>query len=88
MATLGLIISEVIFLSTNVFIKQSTALLFAILVGFFFRKTESKFPKIQEAIIGVTFIFTASFSILLLADHPESGKITINYLSGQLLFIS
>lgn len=50
--------------------------------------SERRWPEIQEALIGATFVIAASFSLLLLAGNPQSGEHLQDILAGQILWIS
>lgn len=47
---------------------------------------EQRWPAIQEALIGSTFVVAASLAILLLAHDPHGGERLADVLSGQLLW--
>ncbi len=49
--------------------------------------TEKKFPKVQEALIGVLFVLGATGSILLLANNPHGGEELKDLLVGQILWV-
>ena len=87
-AGLGLIATNFFFYQPHPLLSQLVALTCAILAGLFFYKVETKIPKQQEAIIGVTFILAASLAILLLANHPSGGEEIRHLLSGQILFVT
>src|SRR5215467_15137581 len=48
----------------------SSALLGALLLTW----TEKKWPEVQEALIGVLFILSASVELLFLANNPRGGE--------------
>ncbi|MGB8275097.1 MAG: metal ABC transporter permease [Alphaproteobacteria bacterium] len=50
--------------------------------------TERKWPKVQEAIIGVLFVAAASAELLLLANNPHGGEHLKDLLVGQILWVS
>ena len=50
--------------------------------------SERRWPEIQEALIGATFVIAASFSLLLLAGNPHGGEHLQDILAGQILWIS
>jgi zinc/manganese transport system permease protein len=50
--------------------------------------TERKWPKVQEALIGVLFVAAASFELLLLANNPHGGEHLKDLLVGQILWVS
>lgn len=49
---------------------------------------ERRWPDIQEALIGLIFVFAAAAGILLLARHPHGGEHLRDLLAGQLLWVS
>ena len=48
---------------------------------------ERRWPDIQEALIGLVFVFSAAAGILLLAHHPHGGEHLRDLLAGQLLWV-
>lgn len=48
---------------------------------------ERRFPDLQEALIGVTFVLAATGGILLLADNPHGGEELKDLLVGQILWV-
>lgn len=48
--------------------------------------TEKRWPKQQEALIGILFILAATGGILLLADNPHGGEHLHQLLVGQILW--
>ena len=68
------------------FYSQATALTFALIGGLFFKVIEKHFKEIAEAIIGCTFVLSATLVILVLAGHPHGAEHINDILSGQLLF--
>ncbi|MDQ1314243.1 MAG: Zinc/manganese transporter permease [Pseudomonadota bacterium] len=49
---------------------------------------ERRWPDIQEALIGSTFVVAASAAVLLLAGDPHGGEHLSALLSGQILWAS
>jgi zinc/manganese transport system permease protein len=49
---------------------------------------EKRWPDIQEALIGLVFVFAAAAGILLLAHNPHGGEHLRDLLAGQLLWVS
>jgi zinc/manganese transport system permease protein len=86
-AALGLIIAK-LFLADILFMSQIMASIFALLAAYFFSKIEKIAPDLEEAIIGCSFILSATLTILLLANHPQSGDQVKELLSGQILFVT
>jgi len=62
----------------------SAALLAALILHF----TDKRWPQIQEAIIGVSFILAATLGILLLAGNPHGGEHLKELLVGQVLWVN
>lgn len=87
-AGLGLVLAGILFHNANDLIAQITALLCALLGGLFFRGAERWFAKQLEAIIGCSFVVSASLALLLLADEPHGGEEIQHLLSGQILFVT
>ena len=50
--------------------------------------TEKRWPDIQEALIGTSFVLASSGSILLLATNPHGGEQLKELLVGQILWVN
>jgi len=50
--------------------------------------TDKRWPDIQEAIIGASFILAATAGILLLAGNPHGGEHLKELLVGQVLWVT
>lgn len=87
-AGLGLVMAQTLLQEPSWWAVQGSALLFALLAGWFFHLIAHKAPAQQEAIIGCSFVLAASLSLLLLADHPQGGEEIQHLLSGQILFVT
>jgi len=61
----------------------SAALAGAALLAF----CERRWPDIQEALIGSTFVVAASLGVLLLAGDPHGGEHLSELLTGQILWV-
>ena len=48
--------------------------------------TDRRWPEVQEAVIGVTFIVAANAAILLLASNPHGAENLKDLLVGQILW--
>jgi zinc/manganese transport system permease protein len=48
--------------------------------------TEKRWPRSQEALIGILFVLAATGSILLLAENPHGGEYLKDLLVGQILW--
>lgn len=47
---------------------------------------ERRWPHLQEALIGSTFVVAASLAVVLLADDPHGGEHLAELLAGQILW--
>jgi zinc/manganese transport system permease protein len=50
--------------------------------------TEKRWPEVQEAVIGASFILAANAAILLLAANPHGAEHLKDLLVGQILWVS
>ena len=50
--------------------------------------TEKKWPEVQEALIGVLFVLSASVELLVLANNPHGGEHLKDLLVGQILYVA
>ena len=62
----------------------AAALAGALLLNF----TEKRWPEVQEAVIGVTFVLAANVTILLLASNVHGAEHLKDLLVGQVLWVS
>ncbi|MCU7940442.1 MAG: metal ABC transporter permease [gamma proteobacterium symbiont of Bathyaustriella thionipta] len=67
---------------------QAAALTSALLGAWLLSLMERFWGSIQEALIGVTFILSATASILLLANNPQGGEHLKELLVGQILWVT
>lgn len=67
---------------------QISALSCALIAALLFRLVEARLPDQQEAIIGCTFVATATLALLLLADRPHGGEEIQSLFAGQILFVT
>ena len=84
-AGLGLVFMQIFFPHSNVFFVQFIALSCALAACLFFYYIAKYNNKIQEAIIGCSFVLAASLTVLLLTDYPMGGEEIKHILSGQML---
>ena len=85
-AGFAIILANIIFHDANIFIIEIFALAFAIIAAIIFYIIEKKQPKLQEAIIGSSFILFSTLTMLILSNHPHGGEEIKYLLSGQILF--
>jgi zinc/manganese transport system permease protein len=67
---------------------QACALTAAIAGALVLTWTEKRWPEVQEAIIGVSFVLAASGALLLLASNPHGGEHLKELLVGQILWVT
>ena len=67
---------------------QGAALAAALLGAWALHRCEQRWPEIQEALIGATFVVAASLVMLLLAGAPHGGEHLQDVLAGQILWVS
>ena len=67
---------------------QLGALAAALLGAFALYGCERRWPRFQEALIGATFVVSASLVMLLLAGSPHGGEHLQDVLAGQLLWVT
>ena len=87
-ASVGVIVAHSLFDEPENYLIQITATVSAILGAILLRWTERLWPDIQEAIIGVMFIASASIGILLLANNPHGSEHLKDLLAGQILWVN
>lgn len=67
---------------------QAAALSAALAGALFLTWTERRWPDVQEAIIGTTFVLAATGALILLAANPRGGEHLKELLVGQILWVS
>lgn len=67
---------------------QLAALAAALLGALLFGWTERRWPKQQEALIGVGFVLAANAALLLLAFDPHGAEHLKDLLAGQVLWVT
>jgi len=72
----------------NPWIVQLAALTTALVGAFALYGCEQRWPKVQEAVIGATFVVSASLVMLLLAGSPHGGEHLQDVLAGQILWVT
>ena len=73
-AGLGVILADALGWEPQGAAMQVAALSAALLAAFLLTWTERRWPQVQEAIIGVTFVLASSAAVLLLAGNPHGGE--------------
>lgn len=86
-AGLGVIAADAMGWEPEGFGVQIAAVCAALIGAAILTFTEKRWPEIQEAIIGVSFVVAASVGILLLANNPHGGEHLKDLLVGQILWV-
>src|SRR5688572_2687144 len=87
-AGLGVIVADHLGLEPHGWGVQAAALAAACAGALVLTWTERRWPEVQEAIIGTTFILAASGALLLLAANPHGGEHLKELLVGQILWVN
>src|SRR6185295_6606883 len=82
-AGLGVIVADRFGFEPQGAAVQIAALVAALLLNW----TDKRWPQVQEALIGVTFILAANAAILLLASNPHGAEHLKDLLIGQILWV-
>ena len=87
-AGLGVIAAYSLGWEAHGWMVQIAAVGAALLAALILHFTDKRWPQIQEAIIGVSFILAATLGILLLAGNPHGGEHLKELLVGQVLWVN
>jgi zinc/manganese transport system permease protein len=87
-AGLGVVFADFVGLEPQGWAVQICALAAALAGALLLTWTDRRWPEVQEAMIGVTFILAASGALLLLANNPHGGEHLKELLVGQILWVS
>jgi zinc/manganese transport system permease protein len=87
-AGLGVIVADWAGLEASGWQAQACALSAALAGALLLTWTDRRWPAIQEAIIGVSFVLAASGAMLLLAANPHGGEHLKDLLVGQILWVA
>jgi zinc/manganese transport system permease protein len=86
-AGLGVIFADWLGLEPQGWGVQAAALSAALAGALFLTWTERRWPEVQEAVIGTTFVLGASGALLLLAANPHGAEHLKDLLVGQILWV-
>ncbi len=84
----GVVAAHLAGLEVHGWAAQGCALVAALGGALFLTWTDRRFPELQEAIIGVTFVLAASGVLLLLAGNPHGAEHMKELLVGQILWVT
>jgi zinc/manganese transport system permease protein len=85
-AGLGVVVADRLGFEPQGAAVQVAALAAAIGGALLLNWTDKRWPEVQEAVIGVTFIVAANAAILLLATNPHGAENLKDLLVGQILW--
>jgi zinc/manganese transport system permease protein len=86
-AGLGVVFADFVGLEPQGWAVQACAMTAALMGALLLTWTDERWPEVQEAVIGVTFILAASGALLLLAKNPHGGEHLRELLVGQILWV-
>jgi len=87
-AGLGVIAADTMGWEAQGFMVQIAAVSAALIAAYILHWTDKRWPKIQEALIGVAFVLAATAGILVLAGNPHGGEHLKELLVGQVLWVN
>lgn len=87
-AALGVIAATTTGWEVEGWVVQVVAVSAALLAAYILHWTDKRWPAIQEALIGVSFVLAATAGILLLAGNPHGGEHLTELLVGQILWVN
>jgi zinc/manganese transport system permease protein len=87
-AGLGVIAADSMGWEAEGWMVQIAAVSAALIAAWILHWTDKRWPEIQEALIGVSFILAATAGILLLAGNPHGGEHLKELLVGQVLWVT
>ncbi|MCG6876082.1 MAG: metal ABC transporter permease [Betaproteobacteria bacterium] len=87
-AGLGVIVADRLGFEPKGLAVQAAALTAALLAALALAWTERRWPAVQEAIIGVSFVLAASAALLVLANNPHGAEHLKDLLNGQILWVT
>jgi zinc/manganese transport system permease protein len=85
-AGLGVIVADRLGFEPQGAAVQVAALCAALAGALLLNWTDKRWPEVQEAVIGVSFIVAANAAILLLASNPHGAENLKDLLVGQILW--
>jgi len=86
-AGVGVIVASLLGWNAHGIGAQLSAFVAALSAGILLTWTESRFERIQEALIGLLFVLSATGGLLLLANNPRGGEELKDLLVGQILWV-
>jgi zinc/manganese transport system permease protein len=67
---------------------QIAAVVAALVAAGILHFTDKRWPEIQEALIGISFVLAATMGLLILSNNPHGGEHLKELLVGQVLWVT
>ena len=67
---------------------QIAAVAAALIAAGILHFTDKRWPEIQEALIGISFVLAATMGLLILSNNPHGGEHLKELLVGQVLWVT
>ena len=87
-AGLGVIAADAMGWDPHGWMVQAAAVSAALIAAVILNWTGRRWPDIQEALIGVSFVMAATAGVLVLAENPHGGEHLKELLVGQILWVT
>lgn len=87
-AGLGVIAADTMGWEAEGWMVQVAAVSAALVAAWALHWTDRHWPKIQEAMIGVSFVLAATAGLLVLSGNPHGGEHLKELLVGQVLWVN
>ncbi|NIL92984.1 MAG: metal ABC transporter permease [Woeseiaceae bacterium] len=87
-AGLGVIAADSMGWEAEGWMVQIAAVTAAFLAALVLHWMEKRWPEVQEALIGVSFVLAATAGILVLSENPHGGEHLKELLVGQILWVN
>ena len=85
-AATGALATTMLMHDAPAWVHQVSAAGAALIMVIFLHQLEKRWPAIQEALIGGSFVVLACFAVLLTASDPHGGEHISNLMAGQILW--
>lgn len=87
-AGLGALLAHLVERGDNPWAVQGAAVGAALAAALLLQWSEKRWPRLQEALIGLLFVLAASGTVLLLSGDAHGGEHLRDLLVGQMLWVS
>ena len=87
-AALGVLIALSLGFEAHGWHLQVTAVSSALFAAWLLSWCETRWPKVQEAVIGISFVLAATAALIVVSKNPHGGEYLNDVLAGQILWTS